>query len=85
MGNVVTLDGRIFLLDKLFKGASYTASWYVGLIKSTQAVNSTDYMASTTRDWSESTCYSDGARRTLTLPTVSTASPCNSRRTGCAR
>lgn len=78
IGNVVTLDGRIMLLDKFFKGSSYTAAWYVGIIKSTQAVNSTDYMASTTRDWSESTCYSDGARRTLTLATVSTASVSNS-------
>lgn len=77
-GNVVTLDGRIMLLDRFFKGSTYTAAWYVGIIKSTQAVNSTDYMASTTRDWSESTAYSDGARRTLTLATVSTASVNNS-------
>ena len=77
-GNVVTLDGRIMLLDRFFKGSSYTAAWYVGIIKSTQLVNSTDYMASTTRDWSESTAYSDGARRTLTLATVSTASVDNS-------
>ena len=77
-GNVVTLDGRIMLLDRFFKGSTYTAAWYVGVIKSTNAVNSTDYMASTTRDWSESTAYSDGARRTLTLGTVSTASVDNS-------
>lgn len=78
IGNVVTLDGRIHLLNQYFKGASYTATWYVGVIKSTQAPNSTDYMASTTRDWSESTAYSDGARRTLTLGSVSTASVDNS-------
>jgi hypothetical protein len=78
IGNVVTLDGRIHLLTNYFKGSSYTASWYVGIIKSTQSPNSTDYMASTTRDWAESTAYSDGARRTLTLGSVSTASVDNS-------
>jgi len=78
IGNVVTLDGRIHLLSQYFKGSSYTTSWYVGLIKSTQGPNSTDYMASTTRDWAESTAYSDGARRTLTLGSVSTASVDNS-------
>lgn len=79
IGNVVTLDGRIFLLEKFFRTTqAYTPTWYVGIIKSTQAPNSTDYMASTTRDWSESTAYSDGARRGLTLPSVSTASVDNS-------
>lgn len=72
-GNIVALDGRLFLLSKFFLGASYTAAWYVGLIKSTQVPNSTDFMASTTRDWAESTAYSDGSRRPINLGAVSSS------------
>lgn len=72
-GNVVALDGRLFVLSKLFLGAAYTAAWYVGLIKSTNLVNSTDYMASTTRDWAESTAYSNGSRPAINLGAVSSS------------
>lgn len=72
-GNVVVLDGRLHLLNQYFLGSSYTASWRVGLIKSTEVPNSTDFMASTTRDWSESTAYSNGARVLIALGAVSSS------------
>ena len=72
-GNVVTEIGRTNLLEEYFKGAGYTASWFVGLKGSTHAVTSSDVMPSTQRDWSESTAYSDGSRRPINLGAVSSS------------
>lgn len=72
-GNVVTQIGRTHLLNKYFLGSSYTAAWYVGLKGSTHAVTSSDVMASTQRDWTESTAYSEGSRRPINLGTVSSS------------
>jgi hypothetical protein len=77
--NLVTTVGKTDALDKYFKGASYTAAWYVGL-KDTGTALVGDTMASHS-NWSEVVGYSQATRPALTLGTVSggsvdnTASP----------
>lgn len=74
--NLVTSVGKNDVLDKYFKGSSYSAAWYVGLKgPGTAAVG--DTMASHA-GWSEVTDYSESVRQTLTLGTVSAGSVNNS-------
>lgn len=74
--NLVTDAGINDLLDKYFKGSTYTAAWYVGL-KGTGSEAAGDTMASH-GGWSEVTGYTEGVRQTLTLGTVSGKSVNNS-------
>jgi len=74
--NLVTNAGLDDILDKYLKGSSYTAAWYVGLKGAGTAV-AADTMSSHS-SWSEITDYSQSARPTLTLGTVSSQSVDNS-------
>lgn len=74
--NLVVNTGLDDILNKYFKGSSYTAAHYVGL-KGAGTIAAADTMASHA-GWTESTAYSEGARQTLTLGTVSSQSVNNS-------
>lgn len=69
--NLVTNEGRDEVLDKLFKGSSYTAAWYLGL-KGTGSEAAGDTLASHA-GWSEVTPYS-GNRPSVTWGTVGSQS-----------
>lgn len=79
--NLVTTEGRNDVLNKYFKGSSYTAAWYVGLKSSTAGTAAGDTLASHA-GWTESTAYT-GNRKAITFGTVSagsvdnSASPCS--------
>lgn len=64
-------------LDKYWKGSTYTAAHYVGLTDSTPTDAAGDTMSSHA-GWTEVTAYSEGARQTLTLGSVSSQSVDNS-------
>jgi len=74
--NLVVNTGLDDILNKYFKGSSYTAAHYVGL-KGAGTIAAADTMASHA-GWAESTAYSEGARQTLTLGSVSGQSVSNS-------
>lgn len=69
--NLVTNVGRNDVLDKYFKGSSYTAAWYLGL-KGTGSAAAAD-TASSHAGWSEVTPYS-GNRPAITFGTTSSQS-----------
>ena len=69
--NLVTTEGKNDLLDKYFKGSSYTAAWYLGL-KGTGSAAAGDTLASH-GGWSEVTPYS-GNRPAITFGTSSAGS-----------
>lgn len=75
--NLVVNEGLDDSLDKHLKGSAYTAAWYVGLTDGTPTPAAGDTMASHA-GWAEVTAYSEGARQTLTLGTVSGQSVDNS-------
>lgn len=79
VSNIVTTAGKNDILTQYFKGSSYTAAWFVGLVDnaSFSAYAAADTMASHA-GWLESTAYSNGTRATLTLGTVSGGSVDNS-------
>lgn len=74
--NLVTNAGLDDILDKYLKGSSYTAAWYIG-IKGTGTAVAADTMSSHS-SWSELAGYSQAARPTLTLGSVSSQSVDNS-------
>lgn len=77
--NLVVDVGINDLLDKYFKGSSYTAAFYVGLVDngSFSAIAAGDTMSSHT-GWLESAVYSNATRPALTLGSVSAKSVDNS-------
>jgi hypothetical protein len=77
--NTVVDVGINDLLDKYFKGSTYTAAWYIGL-KNTGTVDAGDTLASHS-GWTENTTYT-GNRKGLTLGTVSGKSVNNSSNKG---
>lgn len=68
--NLVVNVGLNDLLDKYFKGSTYTASFYVGLTDGTPTVAAGDTMASHA-GWVEVTAYDESTRPALTLGSVS--------------
>jgi hypothetical protein len=76
--NIIVTVGLNDILDKYFKGSSYTAAWYVGLVDNAgwTAFAAGDTLASHS-GWTEFTTYS-GTRKALTLGTVSAGSVDNS-------
>ena len=86
--NLVVDAGLNDLLDKYFKGSSYTAAWYVGLIDNasftevaaddTAAKIATTKNHPTTNDWQEFDDYDEATREALTLGSVSGKSVDNS-------
>jgi len=75
--NLVVNEGLDDSLDKHLKGSSYTATWYVGLTGSAPTFAAGDTMASHA-GWTELTAYSETARPSLVLGTVSGQSVDNS-------
>ena len=74
--NIVVNVGLNDIIDKYFKGSSYTAAWYIGLKGAGTAV-AADTMASH-GSWSELAGYTRAARPTLTLGSVASQSVDNS-------
>lgn len=75
--NMIVNEGLDDMLDKFFKGSSYTAAHYVGLTDGTPTVAAIDTMSSHT-GWAEVVAYSEGARQTFTPGTVASQSVDNS-------
>ena len=77
--NLVTTVGKNDLLTQYFKGSSYTAAWFVGLVDNAgfSAIAAGDTMASHA-GWTESVAYSNATRPALTLGTASAGSIDNS-------
>lgn len=73
--NLVVNVGLDDLLDKYFKGSTYTAAWHVGL-KGAGTIAAGDTMASHA-GWAEITAYT-GDRKSLVLGTVASQSVSNS-------
>jgi hypothetical protein len=68
--NIVVNVGLDDLLDKYFKGSTYTAAFYVGLTDGTPTAAAGDTMASHV-GWVEVTAYSEATREALVLGAVS--------------
>lgn len=75
--NIITNEGLDDVLDKYYKGSTYTAAHYVGLTDGTPSVAAGDTMSSHA-GWSEVTAYSEAVRQTFTAGTVSSQSVDNS-------
>lgn len=75
-GNLVVTAGLNELIDKTFKGSSYTAAWYVGLTDGTPTFDAGDTMSSHA-GWVEVTAYDEATRQALTLGSVSGGSASN--------
>lgn len=75
--NIVANVGLDDVLDKYFKGSTYTAAHFVGLTDGAPTVAAGDTMASHA-GWSEVVAYSEATREALTLGTVASQSVDNS-------
>ena len=75
--NLVVNTGLQDMNTKYFKGVSYSAAWYIGLVTGPGAGNT--YAAGDTLashvGWTENTTYSGGNRATATFGTATTADP----------
>src|SRR5512143_1622046 len=88
VNNLTVDEGLNDLLSKYFKGTTYTAAWYVGLVDNAgfTAIAAGDTAAKitgtanppTTNGWQEFDEYDEANRQTLTLGTVSGKSVDNS-------
>lgn len=67
--NIVPTVGLIDMLDKYWKGSSYTAAFSVGLTSTTPTVAAANTMASHA-GWTEVTAYDEATREALVLGTV---------------
>jgi len=75
--NLVVNTGLQDMNTKYFKGSSYTAAWYIGLVDGPNSGNTyaaADTLASHS-GWTENTDYSGGNRATATFGTATTADP----------
>ena len=73
--NLVMNEGVQYMNTQTFKGASYTAAWYLGLVTgpgSGTTFAATDTLAS--HSWTESVAYA-GSRKAVTFGTATTANP----------
>lgn len=75
--NLIVNVGLNDILDKYYKGSSYSASFSVGLTQGSPSPAAGDTMGSH-GGWDEHTQYSEGNRQALTLGTVSSQSVDNS-------
>lgn len=80
--NLTVTQGLNDLLTKYFKGSSYTATWFMGLVNNSgfTAFNAADTAGQIggTNQWAEATAYSESVRQTVTLGTASAGSIDNS-------
>jgi hypothetical protein len=74
--NLVVNTGLQDMNTKYFKGSSYTAAWYIGLVSDSgfSAYAAGDTLASHA-GWTETTAYSGGNRATASFGTATTADP----------
>jgi len=74
--NLVVNTGLQDMNTKYFKGVTYTAAWYIGLVDDSgfSAYAPGDTLASH-GGWAETTAYSGGNRATATFGTATTADP----------
>ncbi len=76
--NLVTTEGKNDTLSKYFKGSSYTAAWYVGLVNNAGftafAAADTAAQIGGTNQWAETGGYTESVRQTLTLGSPSAGS-----------
>ena len=75
--NLVVNTGLQDMNTQYFKGSSYTAAWYIGLVTGPASGNTyaaADTLASHS-GWTEDTNYSGGNRATATFGTATTADP----------
>lgn len=76
--NLTVTEGLNDNLTQYFKGSSYTAAWYVGLINnagfSALAAGDTAAQIGGSNGWAEATTYSNSNRPTLTLGSASAGS-----------
>ena len=75
--NIVVNTGLQDMNTKYFKGVTYSAAWYIGLVEGPASGNT--YAAGDTlashAGWNEDTNYSGGNRATATFGTATTADP----------
>lgn len=72
--NLVVNTGLQYLNTQVFKGVTYTATWYMGLVNTSATYDATDTMLSHT-GWTENVSYVQSARPTMSFGTASTADP----------
>jgi hypothetical protein len=75
--NLVVNEGLQYINTQFFKGVTYSATWYMGLVTGPGASNT--YAAGNTMlshvGWTENTAYVQAARPTMAFGTASTADP----------
>jgi len=75
--NLVVNTGLQNINTQFFKGVTYTATWYLGLVTGPGASNT--YLAANTMashaGWAENVSYTQSARPTMAFGTASTADP----------
>jgi hypothetical protein len=75
--NLVVNSGLQYANTQVFKGVTYTATWYMGLVAGPGSGNT--YLAANTMashaGWTENTDYAQTARPTMAFGTASTADP----------
>jgi hypothetical protein len=75
--NLVVNTGLQFINTQFFKGVSYSATWYMGLVNGPSAGNT--YLAANTMashtGWTENVSYTQSARPTMAFGTATTADP----------
>jgi len=74
--NLVPTEGLNHGISSEFKGSSYTAAWYIGLVDSSPTFAAADTMAAH-GGWTEITAYGEDNRQTLTLGSVAGGSAHN--------
>lgn len=72
--NLVVNEGLQFINQQVFKGASYTATWYMGLINTGATYAGANTMASHS-GWTENTLYLQANRPTMAFTVPTSADP----------
>ena len=72
--NLVVNSGLQYLNTQVFKGVTYTAAWYMGLVNTGATYAAGNTMLSHS-GWTENAGYSQAARPTMVFGTATTADP----------
>lgn len=72
--NLVVDTGLQYLNTQVFKGVTYTATWYMGLVNTGGTYSGSNTMLSHS-SWTENVGYSQSARPTMSFGTATTADP----------